>query len=140
MFRKTVLSLLVVMVAVSTLAFTSPTQAAAAATGNCTQWYTVQRGDTLFRIASRFGTTMQNLTALNFLANPNVIWAGQTLCVSASTSTGGTTYVVQPGDRLNRIAQRYGVNMWVLAQVNNIWNVNLIYVGQRLVIPDVTIQ
>jgi hypothetical protein len=30
--------------------------------------------------------------------------------------------------------------MWVLAQVNNIYNVNLIYVGQVLYIPDVTIQ
>jgi LysM repeat protein len=48
--------------------------------------------------------------------------------------------VVQPGDRLSRIAQRYGVNLWVLAQVNNIFNVNLIYVGQVLFIPDVTIQ
>jgi len=43
--------------------------------------------------------------------------------------------VVQPGDTLYSIARRYGVTVWDLASYNNIYNVNLIYVGQVLIIP-----
>ncbi len=47
-------------------------------------------------------------------------------------------YVVQPGDTLYSIARRYGTTVWQLASYNNIYNVNLIYVGQVLIIPDGT--
>jgi nucleoid-associated protein YgaU len=48
---------------------------------------------------------------------------------------GTRTYVVQPGDNLFRISLRFGVDMYTLARVNGIINLNLIYVGQVLVIP-----
>jgi LysM repeat protein len=47
----------------------------------------------------------------------------------------GNRYVVQPGDTLYSIARRYNVTVWDLASYNNIYNVNLIYVGQVLIIP-----
>jgi LysM repeat protein len=65
--------------------------------------------------------------------------AGQVLCIGLQ-NTGGTVYIVRPGDTLSRVARQYGVNLYVLANVNHIYNINLIYVGQTLVIPDVTIQ
>lgn len=43
--------------------------------------YTVESGDTLSGIAAKFGTTWQNLAALNGLANPNLIYPGQVLKV-----------------------------------------------------------
>lgn len=43
--------------------------------------YTVQSGDTLSGIAAKFGTTWQNLAQKNGLANPNVIYDGQTLVI-----------------------------------------------------------
>ncbi len=43
--------------------------------------YTVQRGDTLHRIAIRFGTTIGELLRLNNLSNPNLIYVGQSLLV-----------------------------------------------------------
>ena len=43
--------------------------------------YTVQAGDTLSGIASKFGTTWQALAQKNGLANPNVIYVGQTLTI-----------------------------------------------------------
>lgn len=48
---------------------------------------------------------------------------------------GGQIYVVQRGDTLSAIAQRFGVTMQAIAAANNIWNYNLIYADQRLVIP-----
>lgn len=50
----------------------------------------------------------------------------------------GTTYVVQPGDTLGRIAARFGVTALEIARANNLSSVDLIYAGQVLIIPGVT--
>jgi LysM repeat protein len=103
------------------------------------QQYTVQRGDTLASIARRFNTTVQNLIALNGIANANRIIAGQRLNVPAPAPSvpphppaGVTHYTVQPGDNLFRISLRFGVSMHSLIVNNHIWNPNLIYAGQVL--------
>ena len=44
-------------------------------------------------------------------------------------------YVVRAGDTLNSIAARFGVSPGTLARANGISNPNLIYIGQRLVVP-----
>lgn len=46
--------------------------------------YTVRPGDTLGLIAQRFGTSVQNLVTFNYLDNPNLIYQGQELVVTAS--------------------------------------------------------
>lgn len=53
--------------------------------------YTVQRGDTLSSIAGKFGTTWQNLAAINNISNPNLLNVGQTLTVvgTAKQPAGG---------------------------------------------------
>ncbi len=53
-----------------------------------TSWYTVQPGDTLYRISLRFGTTIHALMALNGISNPNRIVAGQVLRVAGSGGPG----------------------------------------------------
>lgn len=47
----------------------------------------------------------------------------------------GITYIVQPGDTLSGLAHRFQTSVYRLMEVNNIKNKDLIYVGQRLVIP-----
>jgi LysM repeat protein len=49
--------------------------------GTCSAWVTVQRGDTLSGIAAQFGTTVPAIMAANNLSNPNLIYAGQKLCI-----------------------------------------------------------
>ncbi|MDX1616884.1 MAG: LysM domain-containing protein, partial [Candidatus Promineifilaceae bacterium] len=110
--------------------------------------YVVQRGDTLTRIAARFNTTVSAIVVANNISNPNLIFAGDTLIIptddggspppdpSPSPSpTPGGTYVVRPGDTLSSIARRFGTTVQALAALNNIVNVNLIYVGQTLNVP-----
>lgn len=53
-----------------------------------------------------------------------------------AAAAGETTYVVQPGDRLFRIALRFGVDYRALATYNNILNPDRIYPGQVLRIPQ----
>lgn len=121
----------------------------AAAGGYCGATYTVQWGDTLGRIASICGVTLDALYA----ANPGlggILYAGQVINIPAAApvysppvypapaywpSYGGT-YVVQPGDTLGKIAARIGSSVGEILAVNpQIWNPNLIYVGQVINLP-----
>ena len=47
--------------------------------------YTIQRGDTLYGIALKFGTTVQAIVSANGLTNPDIIYAGQTLVMDKET-------------------------------------------------------
>jgi hypothetical protein len=47
----------------------------------------------------------------------------------------GCTYVVRPGDTLASVARHLGVSMHELIYTNNIVNPDLIFVGQRLIVP-----
>ena len=105
---------------------------------------TIQRGQTLSGIALEYNTTVQILVELNNIANPNLIYAGSTLIVPSGetpidtdgkSTSGQTIYVVQRGDTLNKIAAEFGTTARAIAVENNIRNINLIYVGQRLIIP-----
>ncbi len=46
--------------------------------------YTVRPGDTVYLIARRFGTSIQNIVMFNYLTNPDLIYPGQQLVVTAS--------------------------------------------------------
>lgn len=105
---------------------------------------TIQRGQTLSGIALEYNTTVQILVELNNIANPNLIYAGSTLIVPSgetpidtdgNSTSGQTIYVVQRGDTLNKIAAEFGTTARAIAVENNIRNINLIYIGQRLIIP-----
>jgi LysM repeat protein len=115
-------------------------EASAQTSGGCTAYHTVQRGDTLYSIARRYSTTVQQIQSFNGIANANQIYAGQQLCVYHNGQnpipqpTDGS-YTVQPGDTLFSIARRYGMNVTQLASFNGIWNPSRIYVGQVLRIP-----
>jgi LysM repeat protein len=120
---------------------TIPTgSAGSTATGST---HVVRRGDTLFSIARRYGTTVSAIVRANGLANANYIYAGQRLIVSGGgntaapgqTSAGTQTYVVRRGDTLASIAYRHGTTVWAIANANGLANPNYIYPGQRLRIP-----
>lgn len=102
--------------------------------------YVVRRGDTLYSIARRHGTTMWALARTNNLLNRNIIYAGQRLTVPATATTPTTpspsssVHVVRRGDTLFSLARRYGTTVQAMAQANSLRNQNIIYVGQRLVI------
>lgn len=95
--------------------------------------YTVQEGDTLSAIAALYGTSYQELAAINGIANPDLIYPGQVLQVTGSTQApSSTTYTVESGDTLSAIADMYGTNYQHLAAINGIENPDLIYPGQVL--------
>ncbi len=101
--------------------------------------YIVQAGDTLYSIASRYGTTAEAIRLANGIVNPWYIQVGQKLTIpqgsSVAPSSTGTTYVVQRGDTLSGIAARFGKNAWDIVVANNLSDPQQIWVGQVLTIP-----
>lgn len=101
-----------------------------------TQVYIVQRGDTLFSIAWRYGTTVAELARINNIANPWFIYVGQSLLIPARGEPSARVYIVQPGDTLTSIALRHGTTVQTLMLLNHITNPWWIYPGQRLLLPE----
>jgi LysM repeat protein len=106
--------------------------------------YVVQRGDTLAKIAARYGVTVKQIVDLNGIANPNLITPGQKLRIPVAASAAppaggqagaGKTYTVQAGDTLSKIAIKYGVTVQAIQQLNNLASPDQIYTGQVLKIP-----
>jgi membrane-bound lytic murein transglycosylase D len=104
------------------------TGTAAAVTG--TRAYTVRRGDTLGRIASRHGMSASSLQKLNAIGDPSKIYVGQRLKVQGSASSW-KTYKVRSGDSLGQIATKSGCSVDELVQWNELGG-TVIHPGQVL--------
>lgn len=106
--------------------------------------YTVQRGDTLWAIARRYGTTVGEIAEINNISNPNLIYPGQELRIPTNSTTegeetrgtGDIIYTVQRGDTLSKIAREYNVTVAHIVELNDITNPNLIYPGEKLRITE----
>ena len=103
--------------------------------------YVVKSGDTLSKIAAKYGTTYQKLAAYNNISNPSLIRVGQVIKIPGITSptisaTSEKVYTVKSGDTLYGIATKYNTTYQKLAEYNNIANPRLIRVGQKIKIPN----
>ena len=116
--------------------------------------YTVQAGDTLWKIARKYSCSVAGIVAANSdrIKNPNRIHAGWQLKIpqSGAPITGGTPdavlpenkksgiYIVRQGDTLWKIARKYGCSVAEIISLNRelIRNPALIYSGWELKVPQ----
>lgn len=105
--------------------------------------YTVKSGDTLSKIAREYGTTVNNIVALNpSITNPNLIYPGEVFTIKVNPGTNNSSvstnlvYTVVSGDTLSEIAYKYNTTVSNLVKLNNISNPNLIYPGQKIIISS----
>lgn len=96
--------------------------------------YTVRRGDTLWGISRKFGTSINSIVALNGIKNPNLIYAGEVFKIPSSRSEQAVIYTVKRGDTLWGISRKFGTTVENLVKLNSVKNPNLIYVGEKLII------
>jgi LysM repeat protein len=127
--------------------------------------HVVAPGENLYRIALRYGVTVDALAAANHIANTAEIFAGQVLIIPAPGSPAPTAapanpttppnqpnapssnpatdngyYTVVPGDTLNRISRQFNVSTQALMTANSLPNPDYLQVGQRLAIPGLVSQ
>ena len=100
--------------------------------------YTVQKGDSLYSIANKFGTTVDELKKLNNLTS-NILNIAQVLKIPTTTSEPEQEqtvikYQVVSGDSLYKIANKYNTTVDAIKELNNLNN-NLLSIGQILSIP-----
>lgn len=105
--------------------------------------HVVKAGDTLLGIAQQYPwTTVEGIKVLNNLQDDSILQIGQVLLIppppttpQAGPTAGTIIHVVQAGETLLGIAQRYGVSMYTIQSLNNIADPERLQVGQQLVIP-----
>lgn len=125
--------------------------------------YVVKPGENLFRIALNHGLTTQQLAAANNIVDVRYVYAGQVLTIpdgdqenipaapaeesapetavseiEPAAPQASSSYLVQRGDTLGRIALQHGVSTQALAQANGISTSSWVYYGQTINIPAST--
>jgi len=104
-----------------------------------TNTYTVQRGDTLYKIAQQFNTTVGEIISLNNLTN-TTLSIGQVLRIPTinqqpeEPEQDFITYTVKSGDSLWKISQAYGISVNDIINANNLTSTSL-QIGDTLIIP-----
>ena len=141
----------------SKVAEPDPTPPPAANPTQSTSRYTVVAGDTVSKIAKKFGVTAQSVLSLNKLSWSSTIYPGQKLRIPVAagaapatppsstppstptptpTPTGATKHVILAGETISSIAKKYGVSVSSLLAANGLVLSSIIYAGQALVIPS----
>ncbi len=121
--------------------------------------YTIVSGDTLSRIAGRFGVTTQSILTANGLSWSSIIYPGQSIAIPGFTATasvtsapiGGSTtpvvssrpassthYTIVKGDTISSIAAKFGVGVQAVLGANGLNRSSIIYAGRTISIPGVT--
>lgn len=156
--RRRLLSFLAMLaILVTTLLSVSPVFAK----DNGTTPYTVMPGDTLKKIAEKYGLTVEKITAINpQIKDPNLIYPGQVITLPAGRSEGIRStkydrifvwvrergdgrverserlYLVKSGDSIKYIAKSFGITQESLLEANpQIDDSNMLFRGELLHIP-----
>lgn len=95
--------------------------------------YTVSSGDNLYKIATKYNLTVDDLVNYNDLATTNLS-IGQQLLIPVQKTNETQTYIVKSGDTLYSIASKYGISVNTLKNYNNL-TTNVLSIGQKLNIP-----
>ena len=109
-----------------------------------TTTYTVQSGDSLYKIAGQYGVTVDEIITANNLKSTK-LQIGQVLVIPTGTiqptptptlpNNNYITYTVKPGDSLYKIANNYNTTVNAIKELNNLKSNNL-SIGQQLKIPS----
>ena len=92
--------------------------------------YIVKKGDSLYKIANNYNTSVSDLIRLNNLTTNNLN-IGQVLKVPNSSSSNIRTYIVQKGDSLYSIAKKFNTTVDSIKSKNNL-KTNTLSIGQKL--------
>lgn len=96
--------------------------------------YVVKKGDTLYSIARKYNTSVDNLKSINNITTDSLV-IGQIIKLPSTSSAAGDTYIVKKGDSLYSIARTYNTSVDKLKEINNLTS-NALAIGQVLKLPS----
>ncbi len=131
--------LVVLAIMLSSGPITTAQDGSTGAAGGTTTIHVVQRDENLFRIAMKYGTTVEAISEANGITDARYISVGQRLLIpNARIDTPGAvvTHVVQPGDSLETLVHTYRTTIDSLASANHLTNPARLYIGQELTISQ----
>ena len=98
--------------------------------------YQIEYGDTIEKIASKVGSTVEELNYINDL-NGKEIFAGDLIIVPNKTNKNDVfvKYQIKNGDTLYMIAKNYGINADTLSILNGLNKDDYIYPNQEIIVP-----
>lgn len=103
--------------------------------------HTVQSGDTLWKIAQRYGTTIDAILKANNLDPAKYLYIGQKLTIPSSATASEppaaqpVIHTVVSGDTLWKISVKYGTTIDAIVKANNLDPAKYLYIGQKITIP-----
>jgi LysM repeat protein len=101
--------------------------------------HTVRPGETVYSIAQRYRSSIQEILRTNYLippvTDPGLIYPGNVLVVPDLSTAGRVIYIVNRGEGLNTIAYRFSTPLELLSGINSIANPNLITPNQQISVP-----
>ncbi len=95
------------------------------------EYYVVKSGDSLYKIANQFNTTVDEIKRLNNLTS-NLLSIGQRLRIPSPITY--QTYTVKSGDTLYSIARSFNTTVTAIQNLNNLAT-SALSIGQKLLIP-----
>jgi len=101
--------------------------------------YTVQLNDTLYKIAEKFNTTVEDIVEANMICKPSLISVGLPLIIPEKNRVLPKAglwpyYIVLPGDTLDCVSKETDLSVESLSSINQIQNPNLLYTGRELLL------
>ncbi len=107
--------------------------------------YTVEPGDTLMGIASKYGASLAAIERYNGLNGYSILKVGEKITIpginavntnyAANNSGSNTVYTVEPGDTLMGIASKYGASLAAIERYNGLNGYSILKVGEKITIP-----
>ncbi len=100
--------------------------------------YTIRAGDTLYRLAQTYNTTVEAILRANPGIDPRYLRIGQIICIPLPPSAcppNHVQYTIRAGDTLYRIAQIYNTTVEAILRANPGINPNFLRIGQQICIP-----
>lgn len=104
-------------------------------------YHIVEPGDSLWKIAQQYNTTVQKIAELNNIDPNQYLSIDQKLIIKTNkdSTITGITHVVLPGDTLWEIAEKYNTTIEKIVNANNLKEEDYLFVGQKLIIPKTPI-
>ena len=96
--------------------------------------YVVKKGDSLYSIAKKYNTSVDNLKSINNIITDSLA-IGQIIKLPEKSSMDNNSYIVKKGDSLYSIAKTYNTSVDKLKEINNLTS-NALAIGQVLKLPN----